>query len=172
MSASNDFDENASKRNATAPYTPHHPVPNIQDYREHKNERKNDVQLDAPEEDIQNDPQQGIIGSLKTRLHLQEPSSGPSSSQGEVYHSQNRNVERPYDNGNGMDGEEATPQGEHDTNGSTSPRKGEKSEDTTQSAATELNPRQKRKNMKHMKRDDAGREGTSFRSNAFLKRPS
>lgn len=157
MSASNDFDENASKKAYTAPYSSHHPVPNIQEYREEKRERKQDAEAIVPEDDGSDT---GIIGSLKTRLHLSEPQSRDSSDKGQIYSSENRNAEQPAPNEDNTDGGGDRLPGEEETNGASSPKAGDRSEDTTQSAATELDPRQKRKNMKHMKRDNVGREVT------------
>lgn len=160
MSASKDFDENASKRSGTTPYSSHHPVPNIQDYREHKRERKQDAETVVPEDDEQDGQGSGIIQSLKDRLHLSEPQPREFSEHGRIYNSQNRNVEQPAPNDYNTDGEADRPPGQEEGNRSSSPTNGENSKETPESAAAELDPRQKRKKMKHMKRNNAGREVT------------
>lgn len=160
MSASSDFDENASKRTYTAPYSSHHPVPNVQDYREQKHEENAAIASNGPHNGVADQEEDGIIGSLKTRLHLKEPPPERSSSQGQIYDSQNRNVDQPSSNAYNTHRVSEGPAGEQSPNGPSSPKKGEQSEDTTQTAANTLDPRQKRKNMKHMKRDDTGREVT------------
>ena len=160
MSDSTNFDENASQRTYTAPYGSHHPVPNIQDYREQKHEENAAIGSNGPHKSAADPEEDGLIGSLKTRLHLKEPPPERSSSQRQIYDSQNRNVDQPPSNGDNADRVSEGPAGEQSTNGSSSPKKGEQPEDTTQTAANALDPRQKRKNMKHMKRDDTGREVT------------
>lgn len=160
MSTSQDFDGDASRRTYTAPYSSHHPVPKVQDYRERKHERDAIARSTGTEDVVQDGQEEGVIASLKSRLHLSEPSLGPATSQGEVYGSQNRNVVQPLPNGDNTDGEDDGPAGEQTSKAPSSPNKGENFEDTTQSAANELDPRQKRKSMKHMRRDNAGREVT------------
>ncbi|CAF9906097.1 MAG: hypothetical protein HETSPECPRED_006053 [Heterodermia speciosa] len=160
MSASIDFDENASRRNYTAPYTSHHPVPNIQDYRESKHEQNANTELSRPGENVQDSQAKGLVGALKSRFHLDEPQSGSASSQDQVYDSRNRNAEQPPPSGESTDEGNEGPSDVGNSEESSNAKKGEQDEDTVQSAANELDPRQKRKNMKHMKRDDAEREVT------------
>ncbi|KAL9106222.1 MAG: hypothetical protein Q9187_008588, partial [Circinaria calcarea] len=57
-----DFDENASHRTFTAPYTSKHPVPTIQGYHEHQQQRKDGENV-AEHEDGNRD--EGILGTVK-----------------------------------------------------------------------------------------------------------
>ena len=170
MSGQGDFDENASNRTA-APYSSHHPVPTVQDYRERQEERRNKEDQHA---EITPEPPQPEtkIDTAKRYLHINGPSA-PSPND-VPYKTENRNVQPPKSpetNGD-SNGPNTTDQGgDHDGNPNKS--KGDSSElnitdqgdnpkikDTSQTIANELDPRKKRKNMKRMKRDKVGREVT------------
>lgn len=162
---SSNFDEDASHRTAQAPYSSHKKIPNIPDYREHQKQRKAEAgstSSDAEGAGHEDDgSSSGVIDSLKTGLRLQSPAESTSSNSKPAYTSENRNVEQPTPNDDvNTAKEDGGSTGEGNQDGSSGTRKGESSGDTVQSAAAELDPRQKRKNMKYMKRDDAEREVT------------
>ena len=163
---SSNFDEDASQRTNRAPYSSHNKVPNIPDYREHQKQRKADSEATLPDalgtEDQDEGSSPGILDSLKSRLHLQSSADTEASNHDHrpAYTSQNRNIEKPAPNDDYTDKGDGKPTGKEHQDGSTGPQKGDNPKDTIQSAAAELDPRQKRKHMKHLKRDNAGREVT------------
>ena len=155
MSDHDDFDEDASHRTFTAPYSPHHPIPTVQRYAER---RQHWQELDnasgaTPDEGEARD--ESTLDKLKSRLHGNTASKDETPEQKghkEPYSSQNRNLEQPA--GDNEQSESPAPDGSDRADNNNGPREGEKS------AGDEPNPRQKRKNMKHSKRDHAGREVT------------
>ena len=160
---SSNFDEDASRRTAQAPYSSHKKVPNVPDYREHQKQRKADAEVSLSDDDrgeVSDEASPGVIDSLKSRLHLQSPADSKSSSSKPAYTSQNRNIEEPASDDGSAQREGGEVPEEALQGQSAGAQKGNDSGDTIQSAAAELDPRRKRKNMKHMKRDDAGREVT------------
>jgi len=129
MSDHDNYDTNAGHRAATAPYTSHHPVPNIQKYEEQLQHRK--------------------------ELENGDSSNGTPEQSGNVppYTSENRNAGGPAvsdvvpqeaDQG----GHNVTEEGDQD---------GKKQNGAQESADTAQDPKQKRKNMKHRKVDGGGR---------------
>lgn len=154
------FDEGASRRTAQAGYSSRKKVPNVPDFLEHQKQRRADAEATSPEaantENGDEGPSSGLLDSLKSRLHLQ-----PADSHIEpAYTSQNRNVDEPAPNGDTSNKEDTRSMGEDSQGGSAGPGKGKDTTETFQSAAAEIDPRQKRKKMKHLKRDQAGREVT------------
>ena len=164
MSSSSNFDEDASRRTYTASYTSHNKVPNIQEYREHRDQRKADAGAGLPDGIPDNDPggskSEEVLDSVKKRFHLKDSSEEHVSNAEPPYSSQNRNIEQSAPTEHKKDDAQEDVDSEQKQNGNNKTLMGEKSQDTIESAANELNPRRKRKNMKHMKRDEAGREVT------------
>ena len=159
---SSEFDEEASSRTAQAPYSSHKKVPNIPDYREHQKQRKADEGVNLPDVAETEDPEEsssGVLDTLKSRLHLQSSTNTRTSASKPAYQSQNRNVQDPTHNGS-TDEVDGKTSDDGDQDDSKSGHKDENTGDTVDSAAAELDPRKKRKNMKHMKRDETGREVT------------
>ena len=155
MSNGADFDENASRRTYTAPYTARHPVPTVQGYQETQEKREaatennlTEVEDNAPEEGKLHD----LLESAKNHLRL-NGSNGQGHKNHQPYTSTNRNVERPQSQDDEhVEGHDTQVQG-----GKQDTSDGQQQE---QSFMEELDPRKKRKNMKHMKRDHAPREVT------------
>ena len=153
MSDGADFDEDASRRTNTAPYTARHPVPTVQGYQETQEKREAatektipKVEDDSPEEGKVH----GLLESAKNHLHL---NGSNGYKQEHPYTSTNRNVERPPSQDGGKEEEHPTEvQGED--------RGTFDGHQQDQSFMDELDPRKKRKKMKHMKRDHAPREVT------------
>ena len=129
MSDHDNFDTTAGNRAATAPYTSHHPVPNIQKYEEQLQHRK--------------------------ELENGDSSNGTPEQSGNAppYTSENRNAEEPA----ASDGNpQAADHGRHnDTEEGDQDSK--KQGGTQESPVTAQDPKQKRKNIKHRKADGGGR---------------
>ena len=195
MSGQGDFDEDASRRANTAPYSSHHPVPTVHDYRERQEDRRD--KEDQHAEAISEPSHPGTkIDSAKRFLHI-NGSSAPSSND-TPYKSENHNArspapsDRPQESNGDSNKPNIADQGV-DRSGSSQENRGESNgpnisdeggdrggspeesksklntggqgvdqtiKNTSQTIANELDPRKKRKNMKHMKRDKAGREVT------------
>lgn len=138
MATNGQDDTDTSQRRFGGPYTSHHPVPSIQRYEHHQQERK--AQPTVPDGSRDNE-----VG-------------------GQPYKGKNLNAEETngdshaysYPNGPNDDG-----QAKHGGGGD---RRGQQpngnNHSTPQSMAAEQDPRQKRKAMKHRKEDHAGREVT------------
>ena len=179
MASHDNFDENASKRNYTAPYSHHHKVPNIQDYRERRGERQAISNATVPEKVAEEAPKdeekEGILGAAKRHLHLDGSVKDSRVDEERPYGSQNRNIEYPagqdIKTGNDHQGQHGEgPQhgsnlseedGGQDGADQTKEKKGSSVlENTSEAIDNTLDPKQKRKNMKHLKRDHAAREVT------------
>ena len=155
MSNGSDFDEGASRRTYTAPYTARHPVPTVQGYQETQEKREEATENTIPE--VEDDKSEGgklhgLLGSAKNHLHL-NGSNGQGNKDHQPYSSTNRNVERPHTQNNGHE-EELHTEAQQGGNGTSDGHQ------QNQSFMEELDPRKTRKNMKHMKRDHAPREVT------------
>ena len=152
MSDSMDFDTDASTRTQAAGYTSKHPIPNIQQYKEKAKERnqRENVQGDVQVDGNQQEPRHSLLRSARERIGLKSSSEGADGKSS--YHSANRNV----DGGHGQEDSD-------DTSAEAEPlEKGDadKSGGDLQAVNAATDPRQKRKNAKHMQRDTTGREVT------------
>ena len=179
MASHDNFDENASKRNYTAPYSHGHKVPNIQEYRERQGERQEISKATAPEEAADEAPKEeekeGIVGAAKRHLHLDGAVKDSRVDEERPYGSQNRNIEYPAGQDIKTSNDHQGQDGEGPQHGSNLSKdddgqdgadqakgKGKSSifEDTSEAVENTLDPKQKRKNMKNLKRDHATREVT------------
>ncbi|KAI9724513.1 MAG: hypothetical protein M1812_000581 [Candelaria pacifica] len=136
-----------SKRNFAGPYTAHHPVPTVQGYREgiHSNS-EGEGRL------------QQAVDSAKNYWYSDNGDTSHDSAQDsfpQSYSGENRNST----NNVGQEARDSN-RGSHEANGQEPLPKTQDDHDRAQSMATETDPRQKRKNMKHMKRDHDQREVT------------
>jgi hypothetical protein len=186
MNTQDTFDQKeASRRAYTAPYTSHHPVPTVQRYREHRNELANQQKEEEQTYDNENEGKlHHAVGSVK-KIFLGEDNK---HALGDPYPAENRNdaaatqmqeQSSPVPPAAPAKDKHYVPhspeqQKNHDHNGQESgnqnaAQNGSKKDSwkngSSGPSATELNagitdPRQKRKNMKHMKREDGGREVT------------
>ena len=131
MSDHADFNENASNRTFTAPYTSTHPVPTVQRYHERQQHRREEEQSSTvdKEESIEN--------------------------QDRSYTSHNRNSKESISTDGSPEKEERRQNTEAKHDGDDGTR-----EDTQQTVTSTQNPRQKRKNMKHVNRDHDTRQVT------------
>ncbi len=163
MSNHDDFDENASSRTNQAPYTERHPVPTISGYQDRKQKRQEDSEATVPQPNIEHESpkteeDQGLLDSTKRFLHLDGQVKDKSIDQQHPYRSYNRNVDgNPPDSEAKNDHRDSIPEEDGDQDGS---EQSSTLKDTSEAIDNTLDPRQKRKNMKHMKRDHAPREVT------------
>lgn len=163
MSNQGDIDENASRRTNQAPYTERHPIPTISDYQNQKQERQEDSEATVPQTNIDHEtpkPEEdhGLLESTKRFLHLDGHINDATVNEQYPYSSYNRNVDgNPPDSEAKNDHRESMSEedGEQDGSEHSSALK-----DTSEAIDNTLDPRKKRKNMKHMKRDHAPREVT------------
>lgn len=165
MADYDDFDENAAQRTNNAPYTPHHPIPTIQRYHGYKEERQ--AQADAQIPDQLNDSNQqdnegggGYLDSVKRHLHLGSASKDPSVDEDNPYQNSNRNVMSSTSLEDKRTNNDHQNELERSSHGSEKAQNSSVVKDTSEAIDNTLDPRQKRKNMKHMTRDHATREVT------------
>lgn len=163
MSKHDHFDENASSRTNQAPYTERHPIPTISGYHHRKQERQEDSEATVPETSIEHDAPKneelhGLLDSTKHFLHLGGHVNDKTVNEQQPYSSYNRNVDgNPPDSEAKNDHRDSVPKEDGDQDGS---EKSSALKDTSEAVENTFDPRQKRKNMKHMKRDHAPREVT------------
>ncbi|KAK5461347.1 hypothetical protein LTS15_003410 [Exophiala xenobiotica] len=170
MSGKEDFEPDGhQRRNYKSPYTSRHPIPTVQKYRAERSELQ-DQQQQA--EEAQHDEEDE--STVKRAFHAAKgvlTGDEPPKSSHDPYKTENRNVqgtpsqteqsrEEPQDQ-NGGDQQQQQPQ--HDDRNEKK-KKDEKThkegKSATEAVASEVDPRQKRKAMKHSKRNDGGREVT------------
>ncbi|KAI9880283.1 MAG: hypothetical protein M1830_004402 [Pleopsidium flavum] len=133
-----DLGGDASTRRYKDPYTSHHPVPTVQRYQQHQEQRE--AQPTVPDGSRENE------------------------TTGQPYESKNLNAEQANTNGpdhSFPNGSIEVKQAKHGSGGNEGEaQKSGKNHDTPQSMAADLDPRQKRKSMKNRKENHAGREVT------------
>lgn len=169
MSDQQDSDEHRTRRDYKPPFSYKHPVPTIERYKEHRSD------LDGQQEEAEGAQQtveddtllKRTIDSAKNILHTRDK----DCEKGDPYPTANRhidNVDREtsdYDSGIPLvpqdDQVNIDEQNGDGTAASKNSRKGwkhhENGQSATETAANHSNPKQKRKDMKHNKRDDGGR---------------
>jgi hypothetical protein len=168
--SSNDFEGEAARKNYRAPYSHNHPIPTVQKYREHREElkgqehRAEDAQH-TPEDDsrtkrafnavksiLKNEDRQDAEGNPypTENLNAQHKDSGlPNEHDSNIPNIPNGPAEHESAHGDDKSGDQ-------DRN----KKDGGKGQSATEKSAGRTDPRQKRKDMKHNKRDDGGREVT------------
>ena len=163
MSTHDDFDENAANRTHQAPYTDRHPIPTISGYHDRKEERQEDSQATVPHPNVEHrapssGEDHGILDSTKRFLHLDGHDNDETINEQSPYNSYNRNIDGyPPESEAENDHRNSLPKQDGKQDGS---EQSSVLKDTSEAVDSTLDPRQKRKNMKHMKRDDAPREVT------------
>lgn len=164
MPGHDDFDENAAQRTNNASYTPRHPVPTVQRYQGRKEERQAEADAQIPDEALEEDPKDGeshgILQSTKDFLHIGGSSKDGAVDEEHPYRSANRNLEAPADQESSATNDHRDSVEDHQKSKPDKPKEDSGRKDTSEAADNTLDPRQKRKNMKHMKRDHAAREVT------------
>lgn len=173
-----DFDENSNRKAYTAPYTSKHPIPTVQKYRAHRTELdEQQKQAEQAQHDETDDSKlKRAFKSVKKVIRDDDDVSKPP---GEPYPSGNLNNERPPDpppKDHGQSKADEAPEPPPKNGSSPSQRNGDTSHVQTKSehkkdddkseptagekAVRESDPKEKRKAMKHNKRNDGGREVT------------
>ncbi len=162
MSSHADFDEDASGRTYTAPYTSHHPIPTIQGYEGKREDRDQSSDPANPEDHDPPDASKKLdfIAAAKDRLFSShaKPTDVPTNQQ--PYESYNRHLaEDGKSKGQGEDMSLASTHeiSSEDVAGDEDPGS---LNDTSETIPTSNDPRQKRKIMKKINRDHRGREVT------------
>jgi len=164
-----DFSEEAGRRNYKAPHSGKRQIPTIQKYREHRSvlDEQEKQAEEAQHSDEDDSKTKRAFESVKKIFKDEDK----EKAQGEPYPTANRNTKdadrEPGEHDSALPGapseeDVSNKQNGNDAeNGSKSKSKDGKKELTaTEKAAGSLDPRQKRKEMKHNKRDDGGREVT------------
>ncbi|OCK75843.1 meiotically up-regulated gene 190 protein [Lepidopterella palustris CBS 459.81] len=148
-------DAETGRRNYKASYTPSHPVPTVQRYREEREEREGKYRGREKEEESQNKTQHIIDYAKRHRRAEKKPESDGST---QPYQSENKNIGQ--DDGLADDQEndediEDRPHREQDSKDD-----GHVAEDTSQTVSNEQDPKRKRKAMKKRSGDRTEREVT------------
>ena len=153
MGDHDDFDEDYSRRAEPAPYTAGHRIPNISRYREREEHRR---ELEQVPDNDHAQHEEGAMDKMKSLLHIDRSSHDTPEQKGEKkpYEGYNRNVEEPASN------DEREQSGQPDGTQASSKNDTGDNKNSQQKISGDMDPKQKRKMMKHMERDDAGREVT------------
>jgi hypothetical protein len=161
MADGQNFDEEASRRDYRAPYSRNHPIPTVQRYREHRGELDQDrQQAEAAQYTEEDDSRtKKAFDAVKTIFKDDEK----QQAQGSPYPTANRNTnevdKQPGEHDSGIPSGPSVEQMEdksrkEDGSNSGSAKQGQSA---TEKAASHTDPKDKRKTMKHNKRDDGGR---------------
>ncbi|OAP54973.1 hypothetical protein AYL99_10673 [Fonsecaea erecta] len=171
MSSTDEFDPESQRRTYQAPHSARHPIPTIQKYRAERSELNNQQQQAEQAQHEETDD-----STVKRAYHaakgiLKGEDEGPRSTH-DPYRSQNRNIQNPPGQPGGRDeqGEEQDQKEEDQGQQQPQPKPqdrdagdiktDEPGQSATEAVAGHHDPRQKRKDMKHKKRSDGGREVT------------
>ncbi|KAL8765392.1 MAG: hypothetical protein Q9209_007519 [Squamulea sp. 1 TL-2023] len=159
MSDHASFDENASRRTYTAPYTAHHPIPTVQDY-EAKRQDRDQSGYPKDNDSLNVDKTSGLIAAAKERLLFSHANTNDMSANQRPYESANRNLAESSNTGGPS--EDSSPASAHETSpqDTSGIENLESVKDTSQAVITTNDPQQKRKIMKKIARDHKGREVT------------
>lgn len=166
MSDHTEFEKNSSRRKYTAPYTSRHPVPTVQGYEARKGEREAEAEATIPDKVEEEVPDniptqskaQSVLDTTKDFFHIDHPSRDKSVNEQQPYNSWNHNIDH-----DDVHHREASSSWQDTFDGRKAKEGKDQSsglKDTSEAIESTLDPRQKRKNMKHMKRDHAPREVT------------
>lgn len=172
MSNPGDFNQEDGHMKYGGAYTPSHPVPTIQKYREERGElesnvkKREDVQGENGEEEEEGTfhRAENAVKKIFGHGHVEKISGDPYPSQNRHAMSDSNNPP-PIPNKEAKDPSEppqAPPKDDRKTSreGDKHHKDGGQPQTASQAAASHSDPREKRKAMKHMKRDDGGREVT------------
>ncbi len=164
MSSADEVEPDSRQRNYQGPHSSRHPIPTIQKYRAERKDL-NDQQQDAEKaqhEETDDPTYKRAYHAAKGIIKGEEP---PQSTH-DPYRTQNRNIHSEHETRNasgqedpGQNGADAK-QDQQQSQGKKDQKKDEKGQSATEAVAGYSDPRQKRKAMKHNKRNDGGREVT------------
>ena len=159
MSGHADFDEGASSRTHTAPYTSHHPVPTVQGYQETRQDRKEhstDAQQDQDATSAGRNA--GPLELAEEHLLRRNRGTGDQRSSWGPYSSQNR-----YGADDAKDARKSSSSETSHLDWSRNTEetdKGNATKDRSEIVSASNSPHGKRKSMKSLKRDTQGRHVT------------
>lgn len=162
MAKSADLEQEDGRRRYGGGYNASHPIPTIQKHRENQSH----IQAEARKEDNEYSESEGkgskalhkIENTGKKLLGRED-----SAKDGELYDSENRNAAIDSQDSNGQkDSGDSPPVPQKDTENKSKPdpSKGSDSTPTSKAAANHSDPKEKRKAVKHTKRDDGERQVT------------
>ncbi|KAL8693346.1 MAG: hypothetical protein Q9218_001825 [Villophora microphyllina] len=162
MSGHAEFDEGASSRTYTAPYSSQHPVPTVQGYQEKRQDRSKDTADVVQKESTSVGPTRegGALEAAKERLLHRSESGDDRSMDRQSYGSQNRNQAETERRGSWHENTSSGTLQENPPHHVGGDDDGTPINDTSEAIATSNDPRQKRKNLKALKRDNEGRRVT------------
>ncbi|KAL6716458.1 hypothetical protein ACLMJK_006025 [Lecanora helva] len=159
MSGHDDFDETAAHRTTRAAYSPRHPVPTVQRFHDRQESRNQEASAQIPghAEDTES---RGLMQSAKNLIRRDSSPKDDTVDEHHPYQSENRNIEAHAESHEKTTNDHRKAESE-DPDG----RKQHSTQDAglgdiSETMNSTLDPRQKRKEMKHMKRDYASREVT------------
>ena len=178
MTDQKDFDDSVDRRRYGASYTPKHPVPTVQKYRDIKQQRNEEHPPSADE--VESEDESKTKRAFKSVKGIFKDEDVHNQSGKSPYPTQNRNVRQQQseegDDRQSVGGEDADGENSNDEVGgvgnvqhkdedeqgaASQPKKGSsKKQATMEDVMKETDPKKKRKNMKHWKADEAGREVT------------
>ncbi|KAE8444083.1 hypothetical protein EG329_000865 [Mollisiaceae sp. DMI_Dod_QoI] len=176
MSSAADFDEEAARRDYRAPYSHKHPIPTIQRYREHRNQLDGQQnQAEASQHTEEDDTRAKRAFNSVKAIIKNEDKKDPA---GDAYPTSNQNTEdagrdpsqhdstipgvpSASDDKGELDEQSDNQDGPvnqsgHDDNG----KNRQQNQSATEKVHGHTDPKQKRKEMKHNKPNDGGREVT------------
>lgn len=169
MSGNNDFDEESSRRAYGRPYTSKHPVPTIQGYREHRAELKENLEATEEEQNAQDGQGESrarrAYDSVKAIVKNEDQTESTYNPYPTSNHNEPDRTRREQGKTKGLyDGIYADGSA-HDTNQDNNNNKSDdnsknQGKSATETAAGHVDPKQKRKDMKKIKRHGGGREVT------------
>lgn len=147
-------DVNTSRKSHKAPYTPHHPIPTVQKYREEKQQRE----AEYGSADGQQDDGRGKVDRLgdayNTFRHGNEAAHPSDDTQ--PYQAENKNFGHDDRIADDHAGRVEPSKGKQQDGG----QEGDTAEDTTEGMLNEVDPRKARKAMKKFSADGTEREVT------------
>ncbi|KIW17456.1 hypothetical protein PV08_04650 [Exophiala spinifera] len=173
MASNDEFEPDSRQRNYRAPYTSRHPIPTVQKYKAERSELKSQQdEAESAQHDEEDD------SKVKRAYHAAKgviTGDEPPKSMHDPYKTENRNLQgagshteprqRPEDSGDEdvEEQQQERPPSQDTKSGTHSKRDGKpdnEGKSATEAVAGEIDPRKKRKAMKHQDRNDGGREVT------------
>jgi len=167
-----DLEAEANRQNVSSKphYGGKHPIPTVQRYREHRKELESNQEATAQAQDEPQDDSRPVqaYGAAKSILKGQNPNQASEGSHNPYPHANHNDQERPKQqetrevtekDGGQQDGGQKDDDGGHGKHGKHKHSK-KPEQSATEQAASAVDPRQKRKAMKHNKNRAGGREVT------------
>jgi C2 domain len=170
MSNVADHNEEEDHKGYGGPYTPSHPVPTVQKYREHRDKIESNVKKREDAQAENGEQGEGTLHRTENAVKKMFGHGHVEKIPGDPYPSANRNTmtdsDKPppvpdKDDRDQNRSPQAPPKNDEESQQEEkSSKEGRQAQTASQAAASLANPRAKRKAMKHMTRNDGGREVT------------